>query len=121
VTNLLYRIVTEDEWTALSRSGSFAGAAHDLNDGYIHLSAARQVEGTLQAHYPGRPGLLLLTIHRDVLEASGGRLVWEPSRGGELFPHFYGKIPLAAVVAHAALLLDRDGKHVLPELDPGPL
>lgn len=118
MTDLLYRIVTEDEWRALARSGSFAGAAHDLKDGYIHLSAPRQVEGTLAAHYPGKPGLVLLSIDRDVLEASGGKLVWEPSRGGELFPHFYGLIPLSAVVAHAALLLDQGGKHVLPELDP---
>jgi uncharacterized protein (DUF952 family) len=118
VTNLLYRIVSDEEWKAFEASGSFQGAMHDLRDGFVHLSAARQVKGTLAVHYAKLPGLRLVSIRRDVLEASG-RLVWEPSRGGELFPHFYGSLPIAAVVACVDLPLDEGGTHVVPTLGEG--
>jgi uncharacterized protein (DUF952 family) len=101
--NLLYRIMTADEWRAFEKSGSFAGAAHDVHDGFIHLSAENQVEGTLAAHYSGRTGLRLLTIRADLLEAAAGTLTWEVSRDGALFPHFYGALPLEAVVSSVAL------------------
>ena len=31
-------------------------------------------------------------------EALGAALKWEPSRGGALFPHLYGYLPLTAVL-----------------------
>ena len=37
-----------------------------------------------------------LTVDLAVL---GGAVVWEPSRGGALFPHIYGDLPIAAVTA----------------------
>jgi len=47
----------------------------------------------------------------------GGALKWEASRGGALFPHLYGPLPLTAVRWVQALTLDDDGRHVLPPLD----
>jgi len=115
---LLYRIVTTEEWKAFGESGTFSGSMHDLRDGFIHLSAAQQVAATLAAHYPGKTGLWLLSIRRDLLEGgSEGKLVWEPSRGGEHFPHFYGTLRIDAVVSFAALGLDGNGRHVLPSLE----
>jgi uncharacterized protein (DUF952 family) len=110
---LVYRIVSDAEWRAVKESGVFRGSAHDARDGFIHLSAAHQVEGTLSTHYAGRADLVLLSIQVDAL-AGAGRLEWEASRGGDRFPHFYGEIPIAAVVAATPLPLGPDGKHVLP-------
>ena len=45
-----------------------------------------------------------------------GRARWEPSRGGDLFPHLYGALPLAAVLWVKPLPLGADGRHVFPEL-----
>jgi uncharacterized protein (DUF952 family) len=96
----LYRIVSAEEWRALERDGEFRGAAHDVRDGFVHLSAAHQVAVTLSAHYPGRPGLLLLAVDADALGSSSGAAVkWEVSRGGALFPHLYGALSASAVVA----------------------
>lgn len=47
--------------------------------------------------------------------ALGTALVWEPSRGGELFPHYYGPLPAAAAIAVMPLPLDNDGVPVVPE------
>jgi uncharacterized protein (DUF952 family) len=41
---------------------------------------------------------------------------WEPSRGGDLFPHLYGHLPLKAVRWAKPLPLDANGRHVFPEL-----
>ena len=47
----------------------------------------------------------------------GDRLRWEPSRGGALFPHLYGTLPLSAVRWVKPLPLRPNG-HAFPELEP---
>ena len=49
--------------------------------------------------------------------ALGPALKWEPSRGGALFPHLYGALPLDAVLWVKPLPLGADGRHVFPEVD----
>lgn len=89
-----YKIMTEAAWAAMRRDGSFAGSADDLADGYVHLSTASQLPGTLDRHFPDRTGLVVLAID---LAQLGAALRWEPSRGGQAFPHLYGPLPLSAV------------------------
>jgi uncharacterized protein (DUF952 family) len=50
-------------------------------------------------------------------DALGAALKYEPSRGGALFPHLYGTLPLSAVRWVKPLPLGADG-HVFPEFDP---
>ena len=113
---LLYRIVPEPEWLAAKTEGVYRGSSHDVRDGFIHLSAAHQVRGTLAAHYPGRTDLVLLTIDADAIVSESGKLVWEPSRAGELFPHLYGVLPVTAVQTVVQLVVGVDGEHVVPRL-----
>ena len=47
----------------------------------------------------------------------GDALVYEPSRGGQLFPHLYGSLPLDAVLWEKPLPLGPDGAHLFPELN----
>jgi uncharacterized protein (DUF952 family) len=94
MTALAYRILTADEWQRFQAEALFEGAALDRKDGFIHLSSAEQVEPTLAAHFPDRLGLVVAEI---VLDLLGDAVRWEPSRGGALFPHLYGPLPLAAV------------------------
>ncbi|MFI5345018.1 MAG: DUF952 domain-containing protein [Elusimicrobiota bacterium] len=82
------------EWETARASGAFAGSAHDVRDGFIHFSTAEQLAETAAKHYAGRTDLLVLTVDAAALTAP---LKWEPSRGGALFPHLYGVLPLTAV------------------------
>lgn len=91
-----FKILTADQWAAWQAEGVFAGAPVDLADGYVHLSTAEQVQGTLDKHFAGQTGLVLAEVDLDVL---AGLIQWEESRGGALFPHAYGAIPLSAVRA----------------------
>lgn len=101
-----FKIIETAEWTRAGVLGAYEGSAVDLADGYIHLSTAEQLAGTAARHYAGRSGLLLLTV---ALSRVGAAVVWEPSRGGALFPHIYGTLPVAAVTAWRTLSVADDG------------
>lgn len=49
----------------------------------MHFSTAAQLPGTAAKHFSGEDGLWLIACSEDAL---GPALVWEPSRGGALFP-----------------------------------
>jgi beta-hydroxylase len=91
-----YKILTAEQWGAWQRTGAFAGSPVDQADGFIHLSTAEQVQGTLERHFAGQRELVLAEVELSVL---GSSVKWEPSRGGALFPHVYGQIPIEAVRA----------------------
>lgn len=96
---LAYKIIDAGEWREAIAEGQYTGSAADRADGYIHLSTAAQLGETARKHYAGRTDLMLLTVDLAVLEET---VVWEPSRGGALFPHIYGPLPVSAVVAAIA-------------------
>jgi uncharacterized protein (DUF952 family) len=106
---LIYRLVSETVWKNALSAGVFHGTEHDLRDGFIHFSTAEQAAETAARHYAGQAGLLLLGVK---VEALGSALRWEPSRGGALFPHLYGALPVSAVTRAEPLPLGADGAHV---------
>ncbi len=106
-----FRLATPERWGEVMLAGVFKGDPHDIADGFIHLSAADQVEGTLLKHYDQHDRLVLAEID---LSALGETVKWEVSRGGALFPHVYGDIPASAVIAVRHLLRDEEGSWVLP-------
>ena len=108
---MIYKICTQNEWRHFSAAGEFTGSPDDLRDGFVHLSDGTQVARTAAKFFTGRTDLVLLTIDPSRL---GDGLCWESSASGTLYPHFYGSLPLAAVVATAPLVVGPDGRHVLP-------
>jgi len=108
----VYKVLTEQAFTESWSQGRFAGSAADVRDGFIHLSAAHQLEATLAAHFAGQAGLVLLAVDAGRL---GPDLKWEASRGGALFPHLYAPLDLAAVLWVEPLPLGPDSRHILPE------
>src|SRR5436190_19564235 len=108
---LVYKVLRAAEWEAARSHGAFCGSTDDARDGFIHLSTREQIDGTLRRHFAGEDGLILLEIRSDTL-ASG--LKWEPSRGGALFPHLYGDLPLHNVDRVFGIALTPSGTHVLP-------
>ena len=112
---IVYKIVAADDWAKAEAAGVFAGAAVDRADGYIHFSTAEQAPETAAKWFAGRGDLTLAAIDA---EALGEGLRWEPSRGGALFPHLYGALPMSAVVWSRPLPLGPDGSHVFGSLGP---
>ena len=105
-----YKVLTADELAELE-GGGFAGSAVDRRDGYIHLSTAAQLTETVDKHYGDRGDLHVAEVD---LAALGDAIRWEPSRGGEDFPHLYAPLPLDTVVAYSPLQRDDTGQVLLP-------
>ncbi len=111
MTQLIYKILTAAEWRAAENAGEFRGAGIDLSDGYIHFSTAGQAAETAAKHFAGRGDLVLVAVDAETL---GAAIKWEPSRGGQLFPHLYGALRVADALSAKPLPLGPDGTHVFP-------
>jgi uncharacterized protein (DUF952 family) len=105
---LIYKIVASDEWRPAETAGTFAGAAVDRADGYIHFSTVAQAPETAARWFAGQRDLTLVAVDA---EAVGPDLRWEPSRGGALFPHLYAPLRMSAVRWSRPLPLGPDGRH----------
>jgi uncharacterized protein (DUF952 family) len=113
VPTIIYKICESVLWHEAERAGVFHGASVDARDGFIHFSTADQARETAAKHFAGASDLTLVAVDADTL---GDALKWEISRGGDLFPHLYGTLPLAAVLWAKPLPLGSDRRHVFPEL-----
>jgi uncharacterized protein (DUF952 family) len=114
LTKIIYKICPKTLWHGAEQAGVFAGAPVDRADGYIHFSTAAQAAETAVRHFAGQDDLVLVAIDAAAL---GSALRYEPSRGGQLFPHLYGTLPLSAVRWVKPLPLGPDARHVFPELE----
>ena len=111
----IYKILPREEWEQAKADGRFGGSAVDVADGYIHFSTAGQAAETLAKHFAGRTNLMLLAVEA---EALGPALKWEPSRGGALFPHLYGSLPVEAVAEASVIAASPSGEPSLGPLKP---
>ncbi len=112
MNEIVYKIVGQDQWREALDKGVFDGAPVDLADGFIHFSTGAQVRETARRHFAGQTDLLLVAFDSDAL---GPELKFEPSRGGDLFPHLYGPLDPALALSVTPLPIDEDGAHRFPD------
>ena len=111
----IYKICEQAAWHDAEHAGLYRGSTVDARDGFIHFSTAAQVAKTAAKHFAKQTNLMLVAINGAAL---GAALQWEKSRGGDLFPHLYGALPLSAVRWARLLPDEAGGRRVLPELQP---
>jgi uncharacterized protein (DUF952 family) len=110
--DFVYKIASHEAYRVFTKTGVFPGMPIDITDGYVHFSTATQLAETLRLHFAGQGNLVVFSVRAYDL---GTALRWEPSRGGQLFPHLYGALPISAVGQHATVSVDTDGSVTLPE------
>jgi len=111
----IYHVCRHAEWQAAIPTGHYPGSSQDQADGFIHFSAGSQLRASVAKHRAGQDGLVLVAVETSRL---GPALKWEPSRGGALFPHLHGFLPLDTVRWVADLPLDpAGGHHVFPPIE----
>ena len=108
MSELIYKICPAQVWAEAETKQQFDGYGIDLVDGYIHFSTAKQVQRTADLHFTGQKDLVLVAV-----DPSGLAVVWEESRGGQLFPHLYAALPLASVQQVSAIALDENDRHLI--------
>ncbi len=109
--DFVYKVASRPVFEASRASGRFTGMPIDLKDGYIHFSTAAQLAETLRLHFAGQGDLMLFSVRSYDL---GAGLRWEPSRGGQLFPHHYGELAMTALADSTAIAVAADGSVALP-------
>ncbi len=110
---LIYKIATRAEWDAAQALSRYQGSGDDALDGFIHFSSRELLAATAAKHFAGQGDLVLVAVDGEQL---GERLRWEPSRGGELFPHLYGPLSLEAVIGVADLPSGAQGPDQITEI-----
>jgi uncharacterized protein (DUF952 family) len=111
----IYKIVRTPDWIDAEKAGVFKGSADDARDGFVHFSAAHQLRATSERYFRGQADLVLVAADAAAL---GEALKWEASRGGDLFPHLYGLLPMSAIAWTKPLPLGPDGRHRFPDEIP---
>jgi len=106
----VYKLLTEDEWRSAEAEGH-AASALDIADGYVHLSTRSQLGETARRHFSGKGRVRLMKFDAGALLP----LRWEPSRGGDLFPHLYGPLAIAGAKQSWWVEPGPDGAPSLPE------
>ena len=108
----IYKITSREAFDASLTAGRFVGMPVDHADGYLHFSTAAQLRETLRLYFAGQADLVLFALKASDF---GGELRWEPSRGGALFPHLFGNLPMSAVTDSATISVAADGSVQLPD------
>ena len=108
----VFKVATRTHWERARATGALAVSSDDERDGFIHLSAAHQLAGTLAKYFKSQTDLVLIEFDTAAL---GQTLRWEASRGNDLFPHLYGPLQTSAVRSVFPLQLGANGTHILPQ------
>ena len=93
MTPRLHHLVAASEWAAATDPYRPASLA---TEGFIHFSTAEQIPATSLRYYADVDDLLVLEVDPRAVTAE---VRWEDLHGTGVFPHLYGELPLAAVVA----------------------
>ena len=103
---LLYHLVEPAYWERFLDKDYYVPADY-AKDGFIHLSLREQIDGTLARFFADAEELMVLEISEKQVK---GKLRYEPGGSeGELFPHYYGKLPIEAVADTRMLLRNKAG------------
>jgi uncharacterized protein (DUF952 family) len=106
---LIYHFCPRGDWDAAAPTGSYVADSLETQR-FIHCSPLDHVHLSATMRAAGRTDLVLLEIDEALLDPPA---VWEdgdpPHPTGKQFPHVYGPIPVAAVVAVRDLKPEADG------------
>ena len=89
---MIYKVLTLSEWKLAKETGVIITNV-DKNDGFVHLSTARQLNATLSMYFQDSSKVMLLEVcHNKVKKI----LKYEPTNSGSsrkgFFYHLYGDL-----------------------------
>jgi uncharacterized protein (DUF952 family) len=101
---MIHHLVERHVWDAAVAAGHYPWSTRGRTldeEGFVHCSSAEQVEATAQRFYADVDDLVVLDIDESLLASP---VVVEQLDGApEPFPHIYGPLDIAAVVAVRAV------------------
>lgn len=110
VPDRLFHVVEREVWDDALRRGAYVWSTRGVtvaDEGFVHLSRADQVAGTLALFYADVEGDLLLLVVDPELTAAEIKLE-------DGFFHTYGELPVPAVVEVLPVRRDDSGAWISP-------
>jgi len=92
---IVYHIALPEVWEFYKTKPSYQPESLAA-EGFIHCSYEHQLEVVLDRYFSGIERVVILKIDTEKLLS---KLVEEPSTGGEVYPHIYGRLNHNAVVS----------------------
>lgn len=108
---LIYKIVTAAHWLEAKDLDHIPPMPVDIGDGYMHFSTANQLPKTLELYFSSEAGVVILAVKTQQVRAD---LKWEPSRGGDLFPHLFAPLAKSSISWHETVNVNANGQCNLP-------
>jgi uncharacterized protein (DUF952 family) len=105
----IFHILARIEWNAALEAGHYE-AESLATEGFIHCSFADQVSATANRYYGDLDGLQVIEIDPALVPAEL-KVEQSPATGAS-FPHLYGPVPTAAIVAIHPLGREDSGNYV---------
>jgi uncharacterized protein (DUF952 family) len=116
---MILHITTHKDWDKAMLEGEYT-APSLISEGFIHCSTPKQTVDTANIFFKGQNGLVLLCIDESKLKS--GFKYENPTGGGHhdpsvgnLFPHIYGPINIAAVIKVVNFPANENGSFALPK------
>ena len=110
--NKVYKILKEKEWNTSKKKGVIETNL-DSTDGFVHLSTAQQLAGTLHYYFNDDESLILLQFNSN--ELTDALIFEEPIVEGKRkgkFPHYYSKLETKKISNFWEI---KRGAFILPE------
>jgi len=89
---MIYKVLTLNEWKIAKETGVIITNV-DKNDGFVHLSTARQLNATLSMYFQDSSKVMLLEVSHSKVKKI---LKYEPTNSGSsrkgFFYHLYGDL-----------------------------
>ena len=89
---MIYKVLTLNEWKLAKETGVIITNI-DKNDGFVHLSTARQLNATLSMYFQDSSKVMLLEVSHNKVKKI---LKYEPTNSGSsrkgFFYHLYGEL-----------------------------
>ena len=89
---MIYKVLTLNEWKLAKETGVIITNV-DRNDGFVHLSTARQLNATLSMYFQDSSKVMLLEVSHNKVKKI---LKYEPTNSGSsrkgFFYHLYGEL-----------------------------
>ena len=89
---MIYKVLTLNEWKIAKETGVIITNV-DKNDGFVHLSTARQLNATLSMYFQDSSKVMLLEVSHNKAKKI---LKYEPTNSGSsrkgFFYHLYGDL-----------------------------
>ena len=89
---MIYKVLTLNEWKIAKETGVIITNV-DRNDGFVHLSTARQLNATLSMYFQDSSKVMLLEVSHNKVKKI---LKYEPTNSGSsrkgFFYHLYGDL-----------------------------